>query len=173
MRKRAKLTLPKLIKEILLQDVEYFGIKLETLCNLILKEMGYDQTLRIHDRIANEKKVILAFNLNEKNTVYFEDMLSESEENVEAEYFRRLLSTYANFHPSIRERVVRRELFREVEYAIKKILMIKIAKEKEVFDVLPVALIRDGETGYNILQVKVGGEILCYKVRDIELIKVI
>ncbi len=172
MRKRAKVTLPKLIKEILLQDLNYFGLKMETLCNLIIKEMGYDKTLRVHDIISSEKKVMVSFNLNERNTRFFRDMLDESEEEIETEYFRRLLSTYANFHPSIRERIIKRNLFRELEYAIRKGLEAKLAIQKKVCDVSPLEVIRDQETGYNLLRVKFGNEIVLYKVREIELLKI-
>ncbi len=172
MRKRAKVTLPKLIKEILLQDLNYFGLKMETLCNLIIKEMGYDKTLRVHDIISSEKKVMISFNLNERNTRFFRDMLDESEEEIETEYFRRLLSTYTNFHPSIRERIIKRNLFRELEYAIRKGLEAKLAIQKKVCDVSPLEVIRDQETGYNLLRVKFGNEIVSYKVREIELLKI-
>ena len=172
MRKRAKVTLPKLIKEILLKDLNYFGLKMETLCNLILKEMGYDKTLRVHDIISSEKKVMVSFNLNERNTRFFKDMLDESEEDVETEYFRRLLSTYTNFHPSIRERIIKRSLFIELEYAIKKGLEAKLAIQKEVYDVYPLEIVRDQETGYNLLRIKQGNEISLYKIREVELLKI-
>lgn len=173
MRKRVKITLPKLIKEILNEDLIYFDLKMENLCNIIVREMGYDQTLRLHDRLSNKEKTSINFNLNRRNSMFFSNMLEESEENVEAEYFRRLLSTYANLHPSIRERIVKKTMFIELEDAVKKKLGIKIAKGQEVYNVIPLGMERDKKTGYNLLKIKLNEEIVLYKVTDIELLKIL
>lgn len=173
MRKRIKISLPKLIKEILNEDLIYFELKMENLCNIIVREMGYDQTLRLHDRISNEEKASINFNLNKRNSIFFNNMLEESEENIEAEYFRRLLSTYVNLHPSIRERIVRKTTFIELEYAIKKKLEIKIAKGKEIYNVIPLGIERDRKIGYNLLKTKLNEEIILYKITDIELLKIL
>lgn len=173
MRKRVRVSLPKLIKEILSQDLLYFGLKMEKLCNLVVQELGYDKTLRIHDKIKDERKVTIHFNLTERNTMFFKDMLNESDEEVETEYFRRLLSTYANLHPSIRERIIKSYLFKELLYAIKQKRLIKVAINKEIYDILPLELSRDEETGYNLLKAKNGSGIYFYKIKEIELLKVL
>lgn len=173
MRKRIRVSLPKLIKDILTQDLLYFGLKMEKLCNLIVQEMGYGDTLRIHDKITDEKKLTIHFNLTERNTMFFKDMLNESEEVIEAEYFRRLLSTYANLHPSIRERVIKSYLFKELLYSIKQKRQIKIAINKDIYDLVPLELTRDEKTGYNLLKAKNNNGIYFYKIKEIELLKVL
>lgn len=173
MRKRVKVSIPKLIKEILTKDVEYFSLKRERLCNIILQEMGYDKTLRLHDKITSDRKISINFNLNERNTLFFKDMIKESEEEIEAEFFRRLLSTYGNMHPSLREKVVRKEFFRELEYAIKRSCYIKIANGNEVLNVLPLEILRDQEHGYNLIKVKKDEEIYIYKAQELELLAIL
>jgi len=172
LRKRIKVSLPKLIKDLLNEDLIYFELKMERLCNLIVQEMGYDQTLRLHEKIVNDKKANVYFNLNSRNTSFFKDMLEESEENLETEYFRRLLSTYVNLHPSIRERVIKKRLFLEIETAIKNSIEIKIAVNKEIYNVIPLEILRDSKTNYNLLKVKNNEEVFLYKIKNIEILKI-
>lgn len=56
LRKRVKLSVPKLIKEIFDKDIEYFNIKLEKLCNIIVQEMGYEPVLRIQDKLKMRER---------------------------------------------------------------------------------------------------------------------
>jgi len=171
LRKRIKVSLPKLIKDLLTEDLIYFELKIERLCNLIVQEMGYDQTLRLHEKIVNDKKANVYFNLNSRNTSFFKDMLEESEESLETEYFRRLLSTYVNLHPSIRERTINKRVFLEIESAIKNNTEIKIAVNKEIYNIIPIEITRDKKTHYNLLKVKNDQDTIFYRIKEIEILK--
>ncbi|MGL5764040.1 MAG: hypothetical protein ACRCX8_00220 [Sarcina sp.] len=152
MRKRVKLSIPKLIKEILDKDIEYFNIKLEKLCNIIVQEMGYEPVLRIQDKLKNERKIPITFNLNERNTKFLQDMIKCSPEKLETEFFRSLFSTYCNLHPSLREKVVKKNLYLEIEISIKEKLPIKVSYNNKVIDILPITFLRDILTDYNSLE---------------------
>lgn len=153
------------------EDIKYFEIKLEKLCNIVLQEMGYETILRIHDKLKSERKIPITFNLTERNTKYLANMIANSSENVEAEFFRSLLSTYANLHPSLRERVIKKNLYLELEIAIKENLLIKISHDNKIIDVNILAFKRDSNTGYNCVEATCNKERYIFKIRDIEILK--
>lgn len=134
--------------------------------------MGYESTLRIHDKLKNERKIPITFNLTERNTKYLSNMIANSSEKVEAEFFRSLLSTYANLHPSLRERVIKKNLYIELEIAIKENVLVKISHDNKILDVHVLDFKRDFTTGYNCVEVIVNKEKHLFKIRDIELLKV-
>lgn len=172
MRKRIKLSIPKLIKEILDQDTFYFEIKLERLCNIIVQEMGYEPTLRIQDKLKNERKIPITFNLNERNSSYIQNMILNSSENIETEFFRSLLSTYANLHPSLRERVVKKSIYTDIELAIKEKLNLKISYQDKIIDIIPLVFQRDDESNYNQLQGILNSERIIFRLKDIDILKI-
>lgn len=172
MRKKIKVSIPRLVKEILEQDMEYFNYTREKLCNLIIQELGYEKTIPLHEKMEDEDKVVINFNLYEKNTIYFNDMLKESKEETEREFLRRIFSTYVNFHPSIREKVIRKELFNELEKARKRNKMIKVSHKTEILTIKALGLERDNETGYNYIRAIKDNQEYLYKVKDIESLKI-
>lgn len=172
LRKRIKLSIPKLIKEILDKDIDYYGIKIEKLCNIVVQEMGYEEVLRIHDKLKSDRKIPITFNLTDRNTKFLPSMLTNSSEKMETEFFRSLFSTYANLHPSLRERVVKKSVYIELELAIKNHTEVKISYENKISDVIPLSFQRDEETGYNYLEVEVFGERFLYRLKDIEILKI-
>lgn len=172
MRKRVKLSIPKLIKEILDKDTDYFGIKLEKLINIVVQEMGYEELLRIHDKLKSDRKIPITFNLNDRNTKFLPNMIANTGEKLETEFFRSLLSTYANLHPSLRERVVRKSIYIELELAIKSGSGIKLSVEGRIVDVTAISLQRDDESGYNYLEVVQFRERYLYRLKDIEILKI-
>ncbi len=133
--------------------------------------MGYENTLRIHDKLKNERKIPITFNLTERNTKYLTNMILNSSEKVEAEFFRSLLSTYANLHPSLRERVIKKNLYLELEIAIKENLLIKISHDNKIIDVSTLSFKRDSDTGYNCVEVICNKERYIFKIKDIEILK--
>ncbi|MGL5350878.1 MAG: hypothetical protein ACRDA0_10000 [Cetobacterium sp.] len=172
MRKRIKLSIPKLIKEILDQDTFYFEIKLERLCNIIVQEMGYEPTLRIQDKLKNERKIPITFNLNERNSSYIQNMILNSSENIETEFFRSLLSTYANLHPSLRERVVKKSIYTDIDLAIKEGYNIKISYEHKIIDITPLSFQRTNDSNYNYLEGVLNNEKYLFKLKNIDILKI-
>nr|WP_307776580.1 hypothetical protein [uncultured Cetobacterium sp.] len=172
MRKKIKVSIPRLIKEIIELDVKYFGYTREKLCNIILQELGYQKTIRLHEKMEDEEKTTLTFNLYEKNTMFFTDMLRESGEDTEREFLRRVFSTYINLHPSLREKLIRKDIFLELEKAKKRNKELKICHNNQVLTVKPLGLERDSEDGYNYLKVLVDKNQYLYKIKDISFLKI-
>ena len=171
MRKKVRVAIPLLVKEILKNDLKYYDMKMEKLCNIIIHELGYMKTLDLHRTLSEEIDVILNFNLNEVNSLTYRDMINEREEKTETKFFRKVLSTYVNLHPSLRERVIYKGLFRELNYAIKKRYAVKILVNRAIDIVTPLEVVRDEMTGYNI--VKFQEENKVYKIKEIRLINII
>lgn len=172
MRKKIKVSIPRLIKEIIELDIKYFGYTREKLCNIILQELGYQRTIRLHEKMEDEEKTTLTFNLYEKNTMFFLDMLRESGEETEREFLRRIFSTYINLHPSIREKIIRKDIFIELDKAKKRNKDLKISYRNQVLTVKPIGLERDNEDGYNYLKVEVDKNQFLYKLKDISFLKI-
>ena len=159
LRKRVKISIPKLIKEILDKDISYFNIKLEKLCNVIVQEMGYEPLLRIH----------ITFNLTERNTGFLQDMIRNSSEKTESEYFRCLLSTYSNLHPSIRERIIKKNLFLDIERALKENLTVKISYSNMILNTRFILFVRDSQNEYNHIDID-NSELITLCLKDIEIL---
>jgi len=70
MRRKIRVTFPKLVQEVLQIDQEYFNLKKETLYNLIIEGLGFQEITSIGADIIDEKRSI-NFNLNEKKVNYF------------------------------------------------------------------------------------------------------
>ena len=76
MRRKIRVTFPKLVQEVLQIDQEYFNLKKETLYNLIIEGLGFQEITSIGADIIDEKRSI-NFNLNEKNSKLFSEMLKK------------------------------------------------------------------------------------------------
>lgn len=98
-------------------------------------------------------------------------MFSLSKEKIESEFFRKVFSTYANFHPFLREKVLNIELFKELESAINKNHKLKIYYQKKLLDIYPIAFERNTDL-YTILKAKKDGKEFLFEVRFIEVLKV-
>ena len=58
MRRKIRVTFPKLVQEVLQIDQEYFNLKKETLYNLIIEGLGFQEITSIGADIIDEKKWI-------------------------------------------------------------------------------------------------------------------
>lgn len=152
--------------------MEYFNIKMDRLSNAIVKEMGYSNLLKLHENLKLERKLVINFNLNERNTRYFKDMVKLSEEETEAEFLRNLLSTYANLHQFLREKILYKVKFQELEEAIRGNYLIRVEIEGEILDIEPIGFSRDRETKYASLRFQSGKQLCDQRVRDIEILKI-
>lgn len=168
MRKKLKgFAVPMLVHEIIYADSQYFSLKKETLCNMVVQGLGFERLTDIGNDILDKTKS-LGFNLNDINTELFPEMLKQSRANTESEFVRKIFFTYINLHPCLRERILYKSIFMEVEQAILSKKKLKIYFNKKVLDIIPIALERNPETGSNSLKAQVGTEIFLYEMKDIE-----
>lgn len=171
MRKKIRVKIPKLVYDIIIQDMKYLDLKRETLYNIILQELGFEKINEIGKEILNlDEKRQIAFNLNEMNTNLIIAMQNIHSINNDGELIIKLFSTYANLHPAIRERVIRKDFFLRLEKAIKEKNEVKVLYQDLVTRILPLAFERDLETGYNYLKVKSGKDEFLYEVRKIKFV---
>lgn len=171
MRKKIRTKIPKLAYEVITKDVEYFNMKKETLYNMIIKELGFEKFTEIgYDLFSLDTKGEVYFNLNEINTELVPKMIDFHLMNNDVEMIVKIFITYANLHPAVRERVIYKNLFLRVEQAIKDKKNIKIYFNKEIIDIIPLALERDSKTGYNYLKAKQGKDFYLYEMKNIEFV---
>lgn len=168
MRKKVKATtVPMLVHEIIYTDTQYFSLKKETLCNMVIQGLGFEKLMDIGKDILDKTKS-LSFNLNDINTELFPEMLKQSHASTESEFIRQIFFTYINLHPCLRERILHKSMFLEVELAILNKKKLKIYFNKKVLDIAPIALERNPDTGFNSLKAQLGAEIFLYEMKDIE-----
>lgn len=171
MRKKIRVKIPKLVYDVMIQDMKYLDLKKETLYNIILQELGFEKINEIGKELLSlDEKKQIAFNLNDMNTSLILAMQESQNINNDGELIIKLFSTYANLHSAIRERVIRKDFFLRLEKAIKEKNEVKILYQDIVTKILPLAFERDFETGYNYLRVKNGKEELLYEVRKIKFV---
>ena len=170
MRKRVRVSIPNFVREILDNDMEYYSFSKDKICNIIIQRLGFENTQSLHKKVVDNTS-ILNFNLNEKNTELFDEMFNLSKEKIKSEFFRKIFSTYANFHPFLREKVLNIELFKELENAISKSYKLKIYYQKKLLDIYPIAFERNTDL-YTILKAKKEGKEFLFEVRFIEILKV-
>lgn len=169
MRRKVRVTFPKLVQEVLQVDREYFEMKGETLFNLIVEGLGFERGLELGLDTIDEKKSIL-FTLNEKNTKLFPDMLKLSHIEEEGVFLKKLFITYANLHPSIRQKILYKNLFLTLEQAIKKKKRLKIYYQGNLVEIVATAIERDRSTGYSYLRVESNGKECRLEIKNIEYI---
>ena len=170
MRKRVRVSIPNFVREILDNDMEYYSFSKDKICNIIIQRLGFENTQSLHKKVVDNTS-ILNFNLNEKNTELFDEMFNLSKEKIKSEFFRKIFSTYANFHPFLREKVLNIELFKELENAISKSYKLKIYYQKKLLDIYLIAFERNTDL-YTILKAKKEGKEFLFEVRFIEILKV-
>lgn len=170
MRKRVRVSLPNFVREILESDMAYYSFSKDKICNIIVQRLGFENTQSLHKKVIDSTS-ILNFNLNEKNTELFDEMFNLSKEKIESEFFRRVFSTYVNYHPFLREKILNTELFQILENAISNKHKLKIYYEKKLLDIYPVAFERNSDL-YTVLKAKKEGKEFLLEVRYIEVLKI-
>ena len=171
MRKKIRVKIPKLAYEVISKDVEYFNLKKETLYNIIIKELGFERFTEIgYDIFSLDEKRESYFNLNEINTELVPKMMDFHCMETDIDMIIKIFITYTNLHPAVRERVIYKNLFLRVEQAIKDKKNIKIYFNKEIIDIVPLALERDSKNGYNFLKAKQGKDFYLYEMKNIEFV---
>ena len=90
----------------------------------------------------------------------------------EAEFLRSLLSTYSNLHPFLRERVLYKVKFKELEQAIKGKEQIRAEIEGDILEIEPLGFSRDEVSKYATLKFQVGKQLFDQRVKGIEILKI-
>lgn len=126
MKKKIRVQIPSLIMEILTIDSEFFNVTKERLCNEVLYKFSLRFRSNYQSDLYYEDKVYLQFTLNKDNQRYYDDLIKQSIGLSESEIIREIFSSYAIFHPSLRELYLYREKIAFISSAIKEYRVLKI-----------------------------------------------
>ena len=97
---RKKITVSKLVLDILDRDAKQFNMTKERLCNEILITFSIREVKEI-EREDLDEKAILQFTLSRANAEYY-SIISKKIEN-EPKFLRSIFTTYAHLNPFYRE----------------------------------------------------------------------
>ena len=87
----------------------------------------------------------------------------------ESEFLRKIFITYANLHPSIRERILYKDIFLRIEEAIRKKKEINIFYRERLEKIKPISFERNKENGdYTALRAKIGNKEYLIEMKEIE-----
>ena len=106
MRKKIRVKIPKLVYDVMIQDMKYLDLKKETLYNIILQELGFERINEIGKELLSlDEKKQIAFNLNDMNTSLISAMQESQNIDNDGELIIKLFSTYANLHSAISDMI--------------------------------------------------------------------
>lgn len=144
---KVRVQLPEFLHDIIINDVEFFGINKNRLCNEIFAYYSKQPQLQTDALSLKSSSRTLQFTLNNANQDLFAAICDSLHLNNKAEYFRNILYTYCNQPKYMRERVLFSESLLNIERAISVKRKLKI-KYKDGYRVIePYFLIKsDGET---------------------------
>lgn len=97
-------------------------------------------------------------------------MLKLSHADEEGVFLKNLFITYVNLHSSMRQKILFKHLFMQLEQAIKKKKKIKMYYQGNLWEIIGIALERDISTGYSFLRAKTKDKEYQFEVKYIEYI---
>ena len=137
-KKKVRVQVPKLVREILERDSAHFNITREKLCNLIILKVGYRSKFDLAKELCNLEKVYLQFNLNSQCLNFYLDILKSNGNTNESEVIRSILLTYINLNSFLREKILFEEQLAYFEYlkksedSVKVVVGDRIMEEKVI-----------------------------------------
>lgn len=161
---RKKITVSKLVLDILDRDAKQFNMTKERLCNEILITFSVREVKEIKREDLDEK-AILQFTLNRANSEFY-SIISKNIEN-EPKFLRSIFTTYAHLNPFYREIMMFRDKLITLKNYISKKEKIYISIGTRVEEVLITEIIRCPITDYIKLRTQDKGEFFLNEFRII------
>lgn len=144
--KKIRVTVPQYVSDVVKKDTESFSLSLNGLCNLIFDRYKKPRETKAERSCYNK---IIQFNLNAKNIADYEKYWLNFDN--EAEYFRNLLTIYANLPKYKRQLFVFDDICRKINMAVKKKLVVKIKYKGAYSEVEPYFIAHSREEACNYL----------------------
>ncbi|HBC75354.1 MAG TPA: hypothetical protein DC017_11010 [Candidatus Wallbacteria bacterium] len=144
--KKIRFTVPQYIADAVKRDIESFGLTLNGLCNLIFERYKKPREAKVERSCYNK---IIQFNLNAKNMTDYEHYWLNFDN--EAEYFRNILTIYANLPRYKRQLFVFDDVCRKINTAVKKRRVVEIKYKGAVSEVEPYLLAHSKEEACNYM----------------------
>ena len=84
-------------------------------------------------------------------------------------FLKKLFLTYVNLHPSIRERILYKDIFLRIEETIRKKKEINIYYKEKLEKIKPISFERNKDIGdYNALKAKIENKEYLFVMKEIE-----
>ncbi|MDO5789093.1 MAG: hypothetical protein Q4P79_06475 [Fusobacterium sp.] len=161
---RKKITVSKLVLDILDRDAKQFNMTKERLCNEILITFSIRDVKEI-EREELDEKAILQFTLSRSTSEYY-NIISKKIEN-EPKFLRSIFTTYAHLNPFYREIMMFRDRLITLKDYISRKEKIYISIGTRVEEVLIIDIIRCPITDYIKLRTQDKGEFYLNEFRMI------
>lgn len=161
---RKKITVSKLVLDILDRDAKQFNMTKERLCNEILITFSIRDVKEI-EREDLDEKAILQFTLSRSTSEYY-NIISKKIEN-EPKFLRSIFTTYAHLNPFYREIMMFRDRLITLKDYISRKEKIYISIGTRVEEVLIIDIIRCPITDYIKLRTQDKGEFYLNEFRMI------
>lgn len=161
---RKKITVSKLVLDILDRDAKQFNMTKERLCNEILITFSIRDVKEI-EREDLDEKAILQFTLSRSTSEYY-NIISKKIEN-EPKFLRSIFTTYAHLNPFYREIIMFRDRLITLKDYISRKEKIYISIGTRVEEVLIIDIIRCPITDYIKLRTQDKGEFYLNEFRMI------
>lgn len=144
--KKIRFTVPQYISDVVKKDVESFGLSLNGLCNLVFERYKKPRETKVERSCYNK---IIQFNLNAKNMINYEDYWRNFDN--EAEYFRNILTIYANLPRYKRQMFVFDDVCRKINLAVKKRLTVEFTYKGARVEAEPYFIAHSKEEACNYM----------------------
>lgn len=161
---RKKITVSKLVLDILDRDAKQFNMTRERLCNGILITFSIRE-IREVERESLDERAVLQFSLSKSTSEYY-TIISKDIEN-EPKFLRSIFTTYVHLNPFYREIMIFRDkLITLKDYILRK-EKIYISVGTSIEEVLITDIIRCPITDYIKFKIKDKGEFFLNEFRII------
>jgi len=144
--KKIRFTVPQYISDVVKKDIESFGLSLNGLCNLVFERYKKPREARAERSCYNK---IIQFNLNARNMIDYENYWKKF--NNEAEYFRNILTIYANLPRYKRQMFVFDDVCRKINSAVKKRLTVEFTYKGARVEAEPYFIAHSREEACNYM----------------------
>lgn len=166
--KKVGFVIPSFMYEILIGDSEYFKLTLGEIGNRILSYYLGKDINKIDFKSASNERI--QFNLSKNNEEIFLKIIEEENIQKEAGYLRNIYFTYVNNLRYVRERILFKEIFKEIEEAINKNRKIKIKYHSYIRTVNPylIKVANKEERSYLFCFCEKNNDYRVYRISEIE-----
>lgn len=172
--KKVAFSVPNFMYEILNGDMEYFKLKKGELGNRILNYfLGSQKLLKMEFRNGDSKRI--QYNLTKNNEIVLSQIIREIRIEKESEYLRNIYFTYINNLKYIREKILFKKIFEDMEKAINgnKKILITYHSISRIVDPYSICVANKEERSYLFCYCRLRSDYRIFRISDIENIKIL
>lgn len=141
---------------ILEQDSKYFDLPMETLINLIIKNLLYSKWKDMEREIYSEPKEYIQFSINQDFYSIYEGYLKDNNIVNESSLIRSLLLYYASLNNFFRESLIYSDKLSKINQSIMKRESLSFQYKDKIINDLPCFISHFSSSGYVCLHTENG-----------------